>query len=87
MLVFFIFVVEDIDEKKCIEQDYFEFQEIFCFIISLLFDWMVVSVVSFDLIILVYINEGYQCIWGCSVKEFYENLRSFIGYIYVVDRL
>ncbi len=83
---YFISVVEDIDEKKRIEQDYFESQETLRSIISSLSDRMAVSVVSPDLTSLIYINEGYQRIWGRSAKELYDNPRSFIGHIHVADR-
>ena len=83
---FFISAVEDIDEKKRIEQDYFESQETLRSIISSLSDRMAVSVVSPDLTSLIYINEGYQRIWGRSAKELYENPRTFISHIHVADR-
>ncbi|NVK57235.1 MAG: diguanylate cyclase [Alteromonadaceae bacterium] len=83
---FFVSVIEDIDEKKRIEQNYFESQETLRSIISSLSDRMAVWVVSPDLSSLVFVNEGYQRIWGRSGKELYENPRSFIDHVHVADR-
>lgn len=83
---FFISVVEDIDEKKRIEQDYFESQETLRSIISSLSDRMAVWVVSPDFASMVYVNEGYQRIWGRSTKELFDDPKQFISHIHIADR-
>ncbi|MDC8831464.1 diguanylate cyclase [Alteromonas gilva] len=83
---FFISVVEDIDEKKRIEQNYFAAQETLRSIISSLSDRMAVWVATPDLSSLIFVNEGYQRIWGRSGKELYDNPCSFIDHIHVADR-
>ncbi|GGF70485.1 diguanylate cyclase [Alteromonas lipolytica] len=83
---FFISVVEDIDDKKRYEQNYFESQETLRSIISSLSDRMAVWVAKPDLSSLIYLNEGYQRIWGRDAAELFNAPRSFITHIHAADR-
>jgi diguanylate cyclase (GGDEF)-like protein/PAS domain S-box-containing protein len=83
---FFVAVVEDIDEKKRIEQQLYDSQEIFRQIISSLSDRMLVWVAKSDFSAMQYVNDGYQQIWGRAAREMFADPLCFIRHVHVADR-
>ena len=83
---YFISVVEDIDEKKCIQSELFKIDALFSKIVSAFSDRTFIWVATPDLTTLKYVNDGYEKILGRNEYELFCNPMSFIDHVHEDDK-
>ncbi|WP_229804979.1 diguanylate cyclase [Alteromonas halophila] len=83
---YLISVVEDIDEKKCIESRLSDTESLFKHIVSSFSHRTFVWVANSDLSRILYVNDGYQTIWGRSPLELFEQPLAFLNHVHEEDR-
>lgn len=83
---YYISVVEDIDEKKCIESRLSNTEQLFKHIVSAFSHRTFVWVASSDLTRILYVNDGYQTIWGRSPMPLFDDPLAFLQYLHEDDR-
>lgn len=83
---YYVSVVEDIDEKKCIESRLSDTTSLFKHIVSAFSHRTFVWVANSDLSRMLYVNDGYQTIWGRSPMTLFDDPLSFLSYLHADDK-
>ncbi len=84
---YFISVVEDIDEKKCIESRLSDAESLFKHIVSAFSHRTFVWVANSDLSRMLYVNDGYQTIWGRSPLTLFDEPLAFLNFLHEEDKI
>lgn len=83
---YYVSVVEDINDKKCIESRLSDTQSLFKHIVSSFSHRTFVWVANSDLSRILYVNDGYQTIWGRSPMALFDDPLAFLNYLHHDDK-